>query len=256
MKRIAYIFISAAIVASCQVGNPEVETTSAAEVISYTMDQLNRSVCIPAEILCASIDLDNFLKLPEEERRSEKMNGRTVAYLGEDTYKITDRNNLSFAVFTDGKSLSAEGVQWEFSEIQVSYLPFEYSYYENSVHGYSVLSYKEGGKIEATDMTEKIWTFMPKEDIEATLQQMPTDSLYCWLVKARCTDKGENGYSSVSVTSEEGMTVREVKDSFSQETDFVLSGKFSTDIYKGEDKIDYCSCRFRPGFSTSYTLSR
>lgn len=257
MKRIIYIFISVAIVASCRVGDPEVETTSAEEIISYTMDKLNKCVCIPAEILSASIDLDSFLKLPDEERSVEKMNGRHVAYLGEDTYRITDeKRNMDFAVFTDGKSICTEGVKWKFSRIVVRYLSFDYYYNQHTVWGYSGFSYQEGGEIEATDMTDKTWTFMPKEDIEATLQQVPSDSLHCWLVKARCSDKGENRLSSVSVTSEEGMTVREVKDVFSQETEFVLSGKFCTDIYKGEDKIDYCVCQFRPGFSTSYTLSR
>ena len=105
-----------------------------------------------------------------------------------------------------------------------------------------------------TDGPEKVWTFISAEKIHTTIREMERDGLNCWRVNALCNDSGINGITSLSQTSPEGVVVRQWLDSYI--TRYSVSGIFTTEIYDGQKKVDFCTCTFRPGFDASYQTGR
>ena len=105
---------------------------------------------------------------------------------------------------------------------------------------------------------DSVWTFHA-DNVESRVKMIRTDSTRVWKVEGHCRVNGENGLSSVSATGAEGMSVRKVwvdLGSMYPRQEISYSGSFSTDLFKGDEKIDFCTMTFRPGFAASCTTSR
>lgn len=252
MKKIfAYTIIILAL-ASCQITNPSNSTISSSDLTFYTSYQLGRCISMPAELMNVVLDFDQYLKKTEEEMILDENFYGIASYLGENSYRISHHKiGLSCTVDTGGKSILEPGAVWEFSYIGY------YGYYADSAIGMSYdININEVSSLEM--VADSTWSFT-SESIESTIVMAKTDSTRCWNVKGRCTEDNDNGMSSISRTGEGGIKmwciVQEIDEKYSSRS-ISYSGTFSTEIYRNNELIDFCTFAFRPGFNSTVTTSR
>lgn len=246
MKQILIYCAVAVIAVSCQVGSLEASSiTTDEDIINYASIRFDECVMLPVDLLEGVLYFDDFLKLSDAEKEQITDSDYTFSYLGENTYQILFvKEDLKAIVNTGGKALSENGSKWTFGEI---------TDHRQAERPYD-LELPEGSTMEYADGPEKVWTFISAEKIHTTIREMERDGLNCWRVNASCNDSGINGITSLSQTSPEGVVVRQWLDSYI--TRYSVSGIFTTEIYDGQKKVDFCTCTFRPGFDASYQTGR
>lgn len=254
MKKI-YAYIALAIAtASCMVSNPSNMVVGEYELVSYTSIQMGRCVVMPAELVETMIGFEAYLNKSDEEKLLDAEFYGNVSYLGEETYSIKSSTKALYCIVdTDGKSILENGTEWEFGSIS-----FYDNYVDENLSAYFQDIITEGGKLKAVNVEEGIWAFNV-ENAESIICKVPSDSLQGWNVKGSCCEFAENGTRSVSTTGEDGITYRKVmvdQNSVYPYKRASYSGTFTTEIYKGNEKVDWCMFAFRPGFNSTVTCSR
>lgn len=263
MKRIfAYTVIILAL-AGCRITSPTNPTVTSSELTFHSTYHLGRCVAMPAELMNVVLDFDQYLKKSEEDMIHDKNFYGIASYLGENSYRISHHKiGLSCTVDTKGKSILDQGTVWEFSNIGY------YGYYGDPAIGMSYdISVYEPSSLEI--VADSTWSFISK-GIESTLELVKTDSTRCWNIRGKSVENTEGtgstvmqenveGMYSLSVTGEEGIRMwcieQNIDEKYSSRS-ISYSGTFSTDIYKGDELIDFCTFAFRPGFNSTITTSR
>ena len=254
MKKIYAYMMTILALASCQVTNPYSKVVDANDLMIYNHGELGRCVTCPAELLDVLIGFEEYLNKSDEDKMyDQKYYGRITDY-GSDTYGISAQiSGLNCTVDTGGKSIWEEGAEWEFSVI--SY----YGHYNDSqLYINHDVYFDKGGVLKMENPADSVWTFHA-DNVESRVKMIMTDSTRVWKVEGHCRVNGENGLSSVSATGAEGMSVRKVWVDLGTtypRQEISYSGSFSTDLFKGDEKIDFCTMTFRPGFAASCTTSR
>lgn len=263
MKRIfTYTFIILAL-AGCRITSPSNPSVTNSDLTFYTTYQLGRCISMPAELTSVVLDFDQYLKKSEEEMLLDENFYGVASYLGENTYRISHHHiGISCTVDTDGKSILDPGTVWEFSNIGY------FGYYADAAVGmsYDIYINEESALKMVADST---WSFTSK-GIESTLHMLKTDTARCWNIHGKSVENTEGsgstvmhnnveGMYSISVTGEEGMKMwcieQQIDEKYSSRS-ISYSGTFATDIYKGNDLIDFCTFAFMPGFNSTVTTSR
>lgn len=256
MKKIYITAVLAFCAISCQVTSPSSKVVRWSDLRNYSLLKMGECVSMPVEIMETAIDLEAYLLATNEEKMSNKDFYGMVTDYGNGTYGVSRRNsNLSFIVDTKGKSIWEAGAAWEFASIS-----FYNLFTEMDVFVENMIDMPEGTLLVKDPSKDSTWTFTAKDKIESVLTLMPSDSLYYWNVKGSCLETSQkNGTNSVSATESAGMTVRKVwkgSDTIYPTLVNSYSGTFATDIYKGNEIIDFCRANFRPGFTSTFTTSR
>ena len=246
MNKIFVYSAVAAIAVSCQIGSLETPScTTEEDIINYSSIRFDECVMLPIDLLEGVLYFDEFLKLSDAEKEQITDSDYIFSSLGEDSYQIQFvKENMKAIVNTGGKALNENGSKWTFGKI-TGYRMAEI-YYD--------LELQEGSTIEYEDGPEKGWTFTSAKRICTKIREMEGDELNCRRVEASCNDSGINGMTSLSQTSPEGVIIRKWMDSDIRR--YSISGIFTTEIYDGQKKIDFCNCTFRPGFDTLYQTGR
>ena len=252
MKRLFAYTILILSVAGCTITNPASKTVSISDLKYYSSYQLGLCVSMPAELTSVVLDFDNYLKKSEEEMILDENFYGIASYLGENSYRISHHHiGISCTVDTGGKSILEQDAVWEFSNI--SY----YGYYGDTTIGmsYDITINEESALKMVADST---WSFT-SDCVESTIQMVKTDTARCWNIHGRSLEDSENGMHSVSVTGEDGVKmwcIEQTIDEKYSSRSISYSGIFSTDIYKGDELIDFCRFAFRPGFNSTITTSK
>ena len=254
MKKI-YAYIALAIVSTgCLVNNPYEQVVDQSDLINYTSIQLGRCATMPAELIETMVDFEKYLNKSDEEKLLDAEFYGNVSFFGDDTYGVKSATKSLYCIVdTGGKSIHEDGAEWEFASIS-----FYGNYTDESISAYFQDIIIDGGKLKTVDSKAGIWTFNA-EGIESKITKVPSDSLQAWNIVGSCIEKAENGMRSTSTTGEDGITYRKVM--MDQNTVYPYirasySGTFTTEIYKGNEKVDWCRFAFRPGFNSTVTCSR
>ena len=254
MKKI-YAYIALAIVSTgCLVQNTSTQVVSQTELVNYTSIQMGRCVAMPAELVETMICFEEYLNKSDEEKLLDAEFYGNVSFYGENTYGVkSGTKSLYCIVDTGGKSILEEGTEWEFGSIS-----FYDNYSDETLSAYFQDIIIEGGKLQSTNAEKGIWTFTA-ENIKSCISKVPSDSLQGWDVVGSCSEKSESGLMSYSATGIDGITYRKVlvdQNSVYPYKRASYSGTFTTEIYNGNEKIDWCTFAFRPGFNSTVTASR
>lgn len=254
MKKI-YAYIALAIASTgCLVNNPYEKVVDHSDLINYTSIQLGRCATMPAELIETMVDFEKYLNKSDEEKLLDAEFYGNVSFFGDDTYGVkSGTKSLYCIVDTGGKSIHEDGAEWEFSSIS-----FYGNYTDESITSYFQDIIIEGGKLKTVDSKAGIWTFNA-ENIESKIIRVPSDSLQAWNIIGSCIENADNGMRSNSTTGEDGITYRKVM--MDQNTVYPYirasySGTFTTEFFKGNEKVDWCMLAFRPGFNSTVTSSR
>lgn len=237
MKRISTFIILLLALAGCQISSPKGRVVTSKDLINYSSYHLGRCVSMPAELMRALIEFDENL------------------HTTHNTHKIDPKDiAMSCTVDTGGKSLFDKGMTWTFSNIAY------YGYYTDATVG---LSFDVTVDCISTLAYEgdNTWNFV-SEGIDCTIRLEKDEASDYWVIEGRSTATGTNGTSSISVTEEGGIRVyiTEHLDEYDKEertyTTISYIGNFYTDIYKGDELIDYCSLSFKSGANSVAETSR
>jgi hypothetical protein len=254
MKKIYAYMMTILALASCQVTNPSSKVVEANDLMNYNHGEMGRCVTCPAELLDVLIGFEEYMhKSDEDKMYDQKYYGRITDY-GSDTYGISAQvSGLNCTVNTGGKSIWEEGAEWEFSII--SY----YGHYKDPMFYINhEVYFDKGGVLKMENPSDSVWTFHA-DGMESRIRMIKSDSTMVWNVEGHIKETGENGLSSVSTTGANGMSVKKVWIDLGTtypRQEISYSGSFSTDFYKNDEKIDFCTITFRPGFTLSCTASR
>lgn len=257
MKKIYIISIMALTLASCQVSNPYSKVTTSTSLIEYSLGRMTECVIMPAEILETAIGLDAYLKSSDEEKTMNRIYYGVVSDYGNNTYGVYTSDNrelhLSFIVDTKGKSIWEDDVEWEFASISG-----DGGYYDQNIYVNLFLDFGEGPTLTKAK-GDSTWTFTVQNKLKSDMKLLNSDSLYHWNIVAFCTDEGENDMTSYSSTGNDGINIVEhwegVGSTYPYRTNS-YGGTFNTDIYKANEKVDFSTSTFRPGFETRFVTSR
>lgn len=254
MKKI-YAYIALAIVSTgCLVNNPYERVVGQSDLVNYTSTQLGRCATMPAELIETMVDFEKYLDKSDEEKLLDAEFYGNVSFFGEDTYGVKSATKSLYCIVdTGGKSIHEDGVEWEFASIS-----FYGNYTDESISSYFQDIIIEGGKLKTVDSKTGIWTFNA-ENIESKITKVPGDSLQAWNIIGSCTEHAGNGIRSTSTTGEDGITYRKVMMDRNTVYPYIrasYSGTFTTEIFKENEKTDWCRFAFRPGFNSTVTSSR
>ena len=254
MKKI-YAYITLAIVSTgCLVNNPYERVVGQSDLVNYTSTQLGRCATMPAELIETMVDFEKYLDKSDEEKLLDAEFYGNVSFFGEDTYGVKSATKSLYCIVdTGGKSIHEDGVEWEFASIS-----FYGNYTDESISSYFQDIIIEGGKLKTVDSKTGIWTFNA-ENIESKITKVPGDSLQAWNIIGSCTEHAGNGIRSTSTTGEDGITYRKVMMDRNTVYPYIrasYSGTFTTEIFKENEKTDWCRFAFRPGFNSTVTSSR
>ena len=254
MKKI-YAYITLAIVSTgCLVNNPYERVVGQSDLVNYTSTQLGRCATMPAELIETMVDFEKYLNKSDEEKLLDAEFYGNVSFFGEDTYGVKSATKSLYCIVdTGGKSIHEDGVEWEFASIS-----FYGNYTDESISSYFQDIIIEGGKLKTVDSKTGIWTFNA-ENIESKITKVPGDSLQAWNIIGSCTEHAGNGIRSTSTTGEDGITYRKVMMDRNTVYPYIrasYSGTFTTEIFKENEKTDWCRFAFRPGFNSTVTSSR
>ncbi len=254
MKKI-YAYIALAIVSTgCLVNNPYERVVGQSDLVNYTSTQLGRCATMPAELIETMVDFEKYLNKSDEEKLLDAEFYGNVSFFGEDTYGVKSATKSLYCIVdTGGKSIHEDGVEWEFVSIS-----FYGNYTDESISSYFQDIIIEGGKLKTVDSKTGIWTFNA-ENIESKITKVPGDSLQAWNIIGSCTEHAGNGIRSTSTTGEDGITYRKVMMDRNTVYPYIrasYSGTFTTEIFKENEKTDWCRFAFRPGFNSTVTSSR
>lgn len=252
MKR---IFIFAAVVLAsmgCTLTYPSKVEVTAHELQVYGSYQFGKTVAMPTALMDVMIDFDSYLAKSDSEKILDENFYENVTFHGENTYSLYHRaTGLSCNVNTGGKSILEEDVQWRV--IGIGYSEF---YGDMSVGVSLDIFVDDESTIRM--VADSTWAFSSKY-IECTATKAKQDSVEFWNVEGRCSDNGDNGLKSQSVTGEGGVNVWRIEHESGTNhayTTLSYGGTFTTEIYKEDNQIDFCRFAFRPGFNSSITTSR
>ena len=252
MKRIFALTILVLSVTSCVLSHPSNTEVTSSELIFYTSAQFGKCIVTPAELVSAAIDFDKYLKMSEEEMILDENIYGLANYLGENSYRFSHHHiAVSCTVDTDGKSILDPGTVWTFSNIGY------FGYYGDTTIG---MSYDVNISDESTleIVAENTWVFKSK-GIKTTIHMIQNETPQCWGIESEGSDEGTDGLFSTSRTGENGFKMwcakQNIDEKYSSRT-MSFSGDFITEIYKGNDLIDFCTYAMKPGFNTTITTSR
>ena len=254
MKKI-YAYIALAIVSTgCLVNNPYERVVGQSDLVNYTSTQLGRCATMPAELIETMVDFEKYLNKSDEEKLLDAEFYGNVSFFGDDTYGVKSATKSLYCIVdTGGKSIHEDGAEWEFASIS-----FYGNYTDESISSYFQDIIIEGGKLKTVDSKTGIWTFNA-ENIESKITKVPGDSLQAWNIIGSCTEHAGNGIRSTSTTGEDGITYRKVMMDRNTVYPYIrasYSGTFTTEIFKENEKTDWCRFAFRPGFNSTVTSSR
>ena len=254
MKKI-YAYIALAIVSTgCLVNNPYERVVGQSDLVNYTSTQLGRCATMPAELIETMVDFEKYLNKSDEEKLLDAEFYGNVSFFGDDTYGVKSATKSLYCIVdTGGKSIHEDGAEWEFASIS-----FYGNYTDESISSYFQDIIIEGGKLKTVDSKTGIWTFNA-ENIESKITKVPGDSLQAWNIIGSCTEHAGNGIRSTSTTGEDGITYRKVMMDRNTVYPYIrasYSGTFTTEIFKENEKTDWCRFEFRPGFNSTVTSSR
>ena len=254
MKKI-YAYIALAIVSTgCLVNNPYERVVGQSDLVNYTSTQLGRCATMPAELIETMVDFEKYLNKSDEEKLLDAEFYGNVSFFGDDTYGVKSATKSLYCIVdTGGKSIHEDGAEWEFASIS-----FYGNYTDESISSYFQDIIIEGGKLKTVDSKTGIWTFNA-ENIESKITKVPGDSLQAWNIIGSCTEHAGNGIRSTSTTGEDGITYRKVMMDRNTVYPYIrasYSGTFTTEIFKENEKTDWCRLAFRPGFNSTVTSSR
>ena len=263
MKKI-FALIAAAVVAasmiSCEIADPYIRPLGSEELKDYAGKLLSNSALLPVEMVDMAIDLDEYLALPDEEKRLDKRFYGRLSVLGDNIYKVS-YSGFSCIVDTGGRSVWENGTQWKFTE----FVTWIYA-----------TGFGEGGW--RTSITEDVSVTFSSDTVgEALLMvqvQMPAsealmalksreEGLNTWNMAVTGVDTGNDGlkaeYSSGEGTGDLKVTRRWAVDKENpgeRVKEKLCEGMFFVDIYNGSQKIDWVRLTLKPGYSSEYETSR
>lgn len=263
MKRIFTYTVLVLALVGCTMTAPSNPEISSSDLSFYSSYHLGRCISMPAELTSVILDFDQYLKKSEEEMILDENFYGVASHLGDNTYQISHHHiGISCTVDTGGKSILDPGTVWEFSNIAY------YGYYGDPTIGMSYDIYvNEESSLEA--VADSVWSFTSK-GITSKIHMLKSDVAKCWNIYGCSIENSEGGGSavlqnnvegmySVSGSGEEGMKMwcimQNIDEKYSSRS-ISYSGTFSTDIYKGDELIDFCRFGFRPGFNSTVTTSR
>ena len=253
MKKTYILMLIALCAGSCQVSDPSPKVVEWDDLRDYSILKMGECVTMPTEVLETAIELDAYLMASDEEKMTDALYGM-VSYYGENTYGIRGNGNTYFTVDTKGESIWEPGARWVFAEINCYEIYSETDVYVDCQYNLNV-----GGILIKDESKDSTWRFIYSDRVNSEIKMMESDSLYCWHVTGTCREDSENGMSSVSATASEGMKVFERIEGAGTSYPYKAnsySGSFATEIFRQNDKTDFCHLDFRPGFSTGVTTSR
>lgn len=254
MKRIYIAFMALTALVSCQVTNPSSHVVDADDLLAYSNAQMGRCVTLPAELMELLVGFEEYMDKSDEDKLYDDRYYGKISEYGTGVYGISAQiNGINCTVDTHGKSLWEAGAEWEFSVIS-----YNGNYADTQMNIYHDIYLDEGAVLKMENPSDSVWTFHA-DNVESRLKMVKSDSLNVWNVTGTCRSDGKGDFSSVSVTGAEGMTFRKVWRNLGttytyQETSY--GGTFSTDIFRNDEKVDFCTVKFRPGFASSYETSR
>ena len=173
-------------------------------------------------------------------------------YLGDNSYRISHHNiSLSCTIDTDGKSILEPGTVWTFPSIGY------YGYYGDTTIGMSYdVNIYDSSTLET--LTDSTWLFKSK-GIETKVRMINNDNPQSWSIESKGSDEGEDGLYSISRTGEDGFKMwcaqQNIDEKYSSRT-MSFSGTFSTEIYKDQELIDFCTFAMKSGFNATISTSR
>ena len=252
MKRIFALTILVLSIAGCELTHPSNTEVTSSELTFYTSAQFGKCIVTPAELVSVAIDFDKYLKMSEEEMILDQNIYGLANYLGENSYSLSHHHiGISCIVDTDGKSILEKGTVWEFSHIGY------FGYYGDSTLGMSY-DVNIGDEFTLEMVADSTWIFKTKGQ-ETTIRMIKNDIPQCWEIECEGTEVGDNGLVSVSKTGSEGFKMwcvkQEIDEKYSSRT-MSFSGTFSTEIFRNEELIDFCTFSMKPGFNATITTSR
>ena len=242
MKRIFIFAASVLSVIGCTLTTPKSPEVTAYNLQVYSSLELGKCVAMPSVLTSVMAEFDEYLKKSKEEMLMDEVFNGTVTFKGEDTYEIHLREPyLMCTVDTDGKSIFENDAVWTVSDIYYS------DVYTDGAIGVS-LDVRVSGESALTKVSDSTW-FFESEGIETTVKLAAEDPLGGWIVEGRSVDIGTDHMWSQSTTGEGGIKVY-------SHNNLSYNGTFTTEIYKEDEQLDFCTFSFRPGSTSSVTTSR
>ena len=242
MKRIFIFAVSVLSAAACTLTSPTNPEVTAYNLQVYSSLELGKCVAMPTVLTSAMLDFDEYLKKSKEEMLMDEVFNGNVNFKGENTYEIRLREiYLMCTVDTKGKSITENDAVWTVSGI----------YYSDVYTDGAVLvspDVRVSGESTLTMVSDNTW-FFESEGIETTIKLAAEDPLGGWIIEGRSVDIGTDHLWSQSTTGEGGIKVY-------SHNNLSYNGTFTTEIYKENEQLDFCTFSFRPGFTSSVTTSR
>ena len=103
---------------ACEIDHEYVEPVNSLSLQRYADVKRFESIDIPAFAVEAALELDAYLKLPDEQKASDKI---VVRYKGENVYGVLMHENqyIQFLVNTGGVSIWDVNAVWKLQDIAV-----------------------------------------------------------------------------------------------------------------------------------------
>ena len=263
MKKI-FALIAAAVVAasmiSCEIADPYIRPLGSEELKDYAGKLLSNSALLPVEMVDMAIDLDEYLALPDEEKRLDKRFYGRLSVLGDNIYKVS-YSGFSCIVDTGGRSVWENGTQWKFTEFVtwVYATGFGEGGWRTSITEDVTVTFSSDTVGEALLMAHVL---MPASESLMALKSRE-EGLNTWNMAVTGVDTGNDGlraeYSSGEGTGGLKVTRRWAVDKenpVEKVMEKVCEGMFFVDIYNGSQKIDWVKLTLKPGYSSEYETSR
>ena len=242
MKRIFIFTVSVLSAIGCTLTSPTSPEVTAYNLQVYSSLELGKCVAMPTVLTSAMLDFDEYLKKSKEEMLMDEVFNGNVNYKGENKYEITLRKlYLTCTVDTGGKSIFENDAVWTVSGIYYSDVYTDGAFLVSP-------DVRVSGESTLTMVSDSTW-FFESEGIETTIKLAAEDPLGGWIIEGRSVDIGTDHLWSQSTTGEGGIKVY-------SHNNLSYNGTFTTEIYKEDEQLDFCTFSFRPGFTSSVTTSR
>lgn len=253
--RLMMIAAASAVICSCEVDYGRIEGLNHSDLTAYADILFGNNVVLPVEMAEFSIEFDEYLSLPDEEKPNSYRFFGKIKQLGPTLYSFSDAS-ISCTVDTKGVSVWQEDAEWEYVEFSVKPeivgSPGSYRFYSVS------------NNIRITFEKDNIGDFQLLASLKSGVDNSVAmallareDNLYKWNLSGGGYDRGEDGLmAEFTVGDGTGFNVSERMSADGSEKEFICDGVFYVDIYNGADKIDWCQMLFRQGYRIDYLSSR
>ena len=223
---------------ACEIDHEYVEPVNSLSLQRYADVKRFESIDIPAFAVEAALEFDAYLKLPDEQKASDKIVVRYMTDKGENVYGVLMHENpyIQFLVNTGGVSIWDANAVWKLQDIAVG--------------GYAV----EDGEIAMFSPKDSCWSVQLEELFVSKVKLNPTAEGYNdWSVETRGTETASDGITAEFMTAGP-LRIREIQEN--NYWNMAYEGKFNVSIFRDGEPYDYCYVTYSEGKSTVYKTSR